>query len=85
MRIRSCHRTHPCSVNGYSTCSVVCTDVTQVLWSKRDFDADPEVSTVGEQRENVDGQHLQFLIPGLDPDTTYLVQVSLTSSIRRCF
>ena len=56
------------------------TCVVQVLWSKRDYDADPEVSTVGEHRENVDGQHLQFLIPSLDPDTTYQVQVRDTRS-----
>ena len=36
---------------------------------------DVELFELGEQRENVDGQILSFLIPNLEPDTSYRVQV----------
>ena len=36
---------------------------------------DVELFELGAQRENVDGQILSFLIPNLEPDTSYRVQV----------
>ena len=47
----------------------------QVLWTKQSVREDVELFELGEQRENVDGQILSFLIPNLEPDTSYRVQV----------
>ena len=51
----------------------------QVLWAKQSVREDADLFEVGEQRENVDGDSLSFLIPNLEPDTSYRVQVRESS------
>ena len=53
--------------------------IVQVLWAKQSVREDADLFEVGEQRENVDGDSLSFLIPNLEPDTSYRVQVRESS------